>query len=74
MNFLTQMAAHARDILNFKYCKDTNGGNRERAEEIIRAVTKCFFFVPLQLLLNSHFTFSARIRILCYNGAFSCTV
>ncbi len=33
------MAAHARDILNFKYCKDTNGGSRERAEEIIRAVT-----------------------------------
>ena len=32
------MAAHARDILNFKYCRDTNGGLRERAEEIIKAV------------------------------------
>jgi transcription elongation factor SPT6 len=32
------MAAHARDILNFKYCRDTNGGSREKAEEIIKAV------------------------------------
>jgi hypothetical protein len=39
------MAAHARDILNFKYCKDTNGGNRERAEEIIRAVKKYYNMV-----------------------------
>ena len=60
------MAAHARDILNFKYCRDTNGGLRERAEEIIKAVksylvllnkidinyTVCFF---LQLILVTYF-------------------
>ena len=41
-----QMASHARDILNFKYYRDTNGGNRERAEEIIKAVCP----------LNQHFS------------------
>jgi len=34
------MAAHARDILNFKYCKDTQGGRREIAEEILRTDKK----------------------------------
>ena len=34
-----KMASHARDLLNFKYYRDTNGGKRERAEEMIKAVT-----------------------------------
>jgi len=36
------MASHARDILNFKYYRDTNGGKRERAEEMIKAVSQFF--------------------------------
>ena len=37
---INPMAAHARDILNFKYCKDTQGGRREIAEEILRTDKK----------------------------------
>jgi hypothetical protein len=32
------MASHARDILNFKYYRENIAGNRERAEETIKAV------------------------------------
>ena len=37
---INPMAAHARDILNFKYCKDTQGGKREVTEEILRTEKK----------------------------------
>ena len=37
---INPMAAHARDILNFKYCKDTQGGKREVADEILRTEKK----------------------------------
>merc|ERR1719262_722809 len=30
------MAAHARDILNYRYYRDTKGGHREPAEEMLR--------------------------------------
>ncbi|TRY62957.1 hypothetical protein TCAL_10880 [Tigriopus californicus] len=44
------MAAHARDILTFKYYKDTDGGKREKAEEILKvdkraAPTKIHYFL-----------------------------
>jgi len=32
---INPMAAHARDLLNFKYYKDTNGGKRDVAEQIL---------------------------------------
>ena len=48
--FSFQMAAHARDILNFKYCRDTSGGSREKAEEIIKAVS----FVIIWFLKNKY--------------------
>ena len=37
---INPMAAHSRDILNFKYCKDTQGGKRDVAEEILRTDKK----------------------------------
>lgn len=37
---INPMAAHSRDILNFRYCKDTQGGKRDVAEEILRTDKK----------------------------------
>ncbi|CAB4057107.1 SUPT6H [Lepeophtheirus salmonis] len=34
---INPMAAHARDILNFKYYRDTEGGKREVADEMLKA-------------------------------------
>ncbi|CAG0924647.1 unnamed protein product, partial [Notodromas monacha] len=34
--YVAPMAAHARDILSYKYYRDTEGGNRELAEDILR--------------------------------------
>merc|ERR1719414_500393 len=34
---INPMAAHARDVINFRYYRDTKGGNREKAEEMLRA-------------------------------------
>lgn len=34
--YIYPMAACARDLLNYKYYQDTEGGKREKAEEIIR--------------------------------------
>jgi transcription elongation factor SPT6 len=36
------MAAHARDILSFRYYKDTDGGKREKAEEILRQEKRAY--------------------------------
>uniref|UniRef100_A0A182J0J1 Transcription elongation factor SPT6 n=1 Tax=Anopheles atroparvus TaxID=41427 RepID=A0A182J0J1_ANOAO len=34
---ITPMAIYVRDLLNYKYYRDTDGGSREKAEEIIKA-------------------------------------
>ncbi|XP_058061525.1 transcription elongation factor SPT6 [Anopheles bellator] len=34
---ITPMATYVRDLLNYKYYRDTDGGSKEKAEEIIRA-------------------------------------
>ena len=33
---VSPISAHARDLLNYKYYKDTDGGKRPRADEILR--------------------------------------
>ncbi len=33
---INPMASHAREVLNFKYYKDTEGGNRDKAKEILQ--------------------------------------
>ena len=33
--YVYPIAAYARDLMNYKYYHDTNGGSREKAEEII---------------------------------------
>lgn len=38
--YIYPMAACARDLLNYKYYKDTDGGKLEKAEEIIREEKK----------------------------------
>jgi hypothetical protein len=55
------MAAHARDILNFKYCRDTNGGLRERAEEIIKAVKS--YLVLLNKIDINYCVFPSSVNI-----------
>lgn len=34
--YITPMAAYVRDLLNYKYYKDTNGGMKDKAEEILK--------------------------------------
>ena len=34
---ITPMATYVRDLLNYKYYRDTDGGSKEKAEEIIKA-------------------------------------
>uniref|UniRef100_A0A182SKH9 Spt6 SH2 domain-containing protein n=1 Tax=Anopheles maculatus TaxID=74869 RepID=A0A182SKH9_9DIPT len=34
---ITPMAIYVRDLLNYKYYRDTDGGSKEKAEEIIKA-------------------------------------
>lgn len=33
---VTPMASHARDLITFKYYKDTMGGKKDKAEEILK--------------------------------------
>merc|ERR1719410_455411 len=44
---ITPMASHARDLLNFKYYRDTEGGKREIAEKLLKhePKTKINYFV-----------------------------
>ncbi|XP_071442779.1 transcription elongation factor SPT6 isoform X2 [Hetaerina americana] len=34
--YVNPMAAHARDVLSFRYYRDTDGGSREKAEEYLK--------------------------------------
>lgn len=38
--YINPMAAHVRDLLNYKYYKDTNGGMKDKAEEFLREEKK----------------------------------
>jgi transcription elongation factor SPT6 len=37
---VTPMAAHARDLLYFKYYRETNGGHKDKAEEVVKEEKK----------------------------------
>ncbi|XP_055642141.1 transcription elongation factor SPT6 isoform X2 [Toxorhynchites rutilus septentrionalis] len=38
--YINPMASYVRDLLNYKYYKDTNGGMRDKAEEILKEEKK----------------------------------
>jgi transcription elongation factor SPT6 len=66
------MAAHARDILTYKYYRDTQGGNREVAEEILReekrkAPSKIPYIISVvaKVIFSSCLIYHCK---LCYNS------
>ena len=61
---ITPMASHARDLLSFKYYRDTEGGKREIAEKLLKhePKTKINYFVSASKDLPGKFMLSYMPR------------
>ena len=64
---ITPMASHARDLLNFKYYKDTDGGKRDVAEKMLKqdkqsAPGKIHYFMSASKELPGKFMLSYMPR------------
>ena len=61
---ITPMASHARDLLSFKYYRDTEGGKREIAEKLLKhePKTKINYFVSASKDLPGKFMMSYMPR------------